>query len=463
MCRKGGKTDNGKKRKTKRKVTSDSRKLSKPVEEPSPASKRRDLAQASLIRSAKQSVKRELDHQSAVMTAKVTKDKKDDDEDPGDGAYEDVNVVPAGNEKETQVGLGDSTLNAPAPDLPKEGEGEMGPQAEGEKPIIDAASRDAISLLLKVDPARATFRTAGGVSLHNVTNKGLIRFAFKIKCSNNNEYGISPVYGFIDPMSSCPVKITRLPGIPKVDKMVIQWVQTTPGTTDPKEAFRSASPLTMQSVQVTLEMTDTYRPGIVFAPLSDMKASPIVAAPMVTAPRPVVQQLPPPKPVLPSLAPPKPSVPPLAPPKPSVPPLAPPKPSVPPLAPPKPSVPPPPAAQPFKPPPAVSLPKPAAPYTSQVPRPTPAPVSRPIPAPPLSPSLKPTPITAPLPPVAATRAKPSIDLVPMKPLSPPPKPFTVLPPKPGFGSMATVPPPRSAPPGGMQKAGAMSVYAIERK
>ncbi|VDO84397.1 unnamed protein product [Heligmosomoides polygyrus] len=115
-------------------------------------------------------------------------------------------------------------------------------------PIIDAAGPDALSstfvssLLVKVEPPKARFNTSGGVSMHNVTNKGLNRIVFKIKCSNNNEYGIHPVYGFIEGMSPVPIKITRLPGTPKEDRMVIQWTNATPDMKDPKEAFKSASP-----------------------------------------------------------------------------------------------------------------------------------------------------------------------------------------------------------------------------
>ncbi|VDO51206.1 unnamed protein product [Haemonchus placei] len=108
--------------------------------------------------------------------------------------------------------------------------------------------------MLKVQPPKATFNPIGGVSNHTVTNSGKTRLVFKIKSSNNNDYGIHPVFGFIEPSSSTVVKVTRLPGNPKEDKMIIQWVEA-PGTVkDPKEAFQLASPWLVQSMKVIMEV-----------------------------------------------------------------------------------------------------------------------------------------------------------------------------------------------------------------
>ncbi|KAK5985513.1 hypothetical protein GCK32_013893, partial [Trichostrongylus colubriformis] len=181
--------------------------------------------------------------------------------DLGDGEYEDVNIaIPKAAPAQQTALAADSELKTVVSAVPAE-DRVVDAAGEGEKPIIDATSKDAISLILKVEPPKATFKPSGGVSVHTITNKGLTRLVYKIKCSNNNEYGIHPVYGFIEPMSSSLVMITRLPGIPKEDKMVIQWVEAAADAKDPREAFKVASPWTTQSVRVTLEIIGDAAPA----------------------------------------------------------------------------------------------------------------------------------------------------------------------------------------------------------
>ncbi|ETN79056.1 hypothetical protein NECAME_10058 [Necator americanus] len=42
----------------------------------------------------------------------------------------------------------------------------------------------------------------GGASKHVLTNAGSSRMVFKVKCSNNSLFKVSPVYAFLDPGAS---------------------------------------------------------------------------------------------------------------------------------------------------------------------------------------------------------------------------------------------------------------------
>ncbi|XGW09346.1 hypothetical protein V3C99_011554, partial [Haemonchus contortus] len=363
-----------------------------------------------------------------VKTSKPIEQKEEaqgSDPGEGDGAYEDVNLV----ECQAPETLKGETVTEPLVKTvltevktepktePKPEEHVVDAAGEGEKPIVDAASKDALSLMLKVQPPKATFNPIGGVSNHTVTNSGKTRLVFKIKSSNNNDYGIHPVFGFIEPSSSTVVKVTRLPGNPKEDKMIIQWVEA-PGTVkDPKEAFQLASPWLVQSMKVIMEV--------------------VAGAPVVPESGAAIQALSPvAKPIAPVVAPPpaRSPVPIRAPPTPPGP--APVKPPVPPVA-----------AAPVLSPARSPLPIRAPPTT-----PGPAPVKPPVPpiaaAPPLSPlkPIVPPPAPkAPLPPISPGSPKPPV------PALPPPAFVKGPPPKPFVPGIPAAPVPSKGPPPGLGK------------
>uniref|UniRef100_A0A914Y247 MSP domain-containing protein n=1 Tax=Panagrolaimus superbus TaxID=310955 RepID=A0A914Y247_9BILA len=52
--------------------------------------------------------------------------------------------------------------------------------------------------------------SAGGSSTHQLVNSGASRLAFKVKSSNNTEYRLKPVFGFVEAGASAPLEITRL-------------------------------------------------------------------------------------------------------------------------------------------------------------------------------------------------------------------------------------------------------------
>ncbi|KAI6190547.1 Major sperm protein [Aphelenchoides bicaudatus] len=91
---------------------------------------------------------------------------------------------------------------------------------------------------LTVDPPAAAVPAAGGSSTHQLTNPGATKLAFKVKSSNNNEYRLKPVFGFVEPGASAPLEITRLAGAPKEDKLVIQFAEAGENT-DAQAVFKA--------------------------------------------------------------------------------------------------------------------------------------------------------------------------------------------------------------------------------
>ncbi|VDP26398.1 unnamed protein product, partial [Onchocerca flexuosa] len=64
--------------------------------------------------------------------------------------------------------------------------------------------------MLTVQPRAVQIHASGGTCVHKLVNTSLTRLAFKIKSTNNEVYRFKPVYGFIEPQSSCPVAIHKL-------------------------------------------------------------------------------------------------------------------------------------------------------------------------------------------------------------------------------------------------------------
>uniref|UniRef100_A0A914QQ05 MSP domain-containing protein n=1 Tax=Panagrolaimus davidi TaxID=227884 RepID=A0A914QQ05_9BILA len=92
---------------------------------------------------------------------------------------------------------------------------------------------------LAADPPAAAVPAAGGTSTHQLVNSGASRLAFKIKSSNNAQYRLKPVFGFVEPGASAPLEITRLAGPPKEDKMVVQFAEVAPDATDAQAPFKA--------------------------------------------------------------------------------------------------------------------------------------------------------------------------------------------------------------------------------
>ncbi|PAV81583.1 hypothetical protein WR25_03076 [Diploscapter pachys] len=94
---------------------------------------------------------------------------------------------------------------------------------------------------------------AGGTSTHKLVNGGAEKLMFKVKSSNNNEYRVKPVFGFVDAGGSTDLVVTRLAGAPKEDKLVVHFAPAPADATDAQAAFGSAQP----SGSVTIPLTAT--------------------------------------------------------------------------------------------------------------------------------------------------------------------------------------------------------------
>ncbi len=64
----------------------------------------------------------------------------------------------------------------------------------------------------------------------------------QVKASNNAQYTVKPVFGFVEPGAAAPLEITRKAGPPKDDKFVIQFAEAPADATDASAAFKSAAP-----------------------------------------------------------------------------------------------------------------------------------------------------------------------------------------------------------------------------
>ena len=96
---------------------------------------------------------------------------------------------------------------------------------------------------LIADPPAAQIPAAGGNSTHQLNNTGTDRLAFKVKSSNNNEYRIKPVFGFIEPGAATLLEITRTAGPPREDKLVVHFAVVAVDATEAKAAFEGAQPV----------------------------------------------------------------------------------------------------------------------------------------------------------------------------------------------------------------------------
>uniref|UniRef100_A0A7E4WA48 MSP domain-containing protein n=1 Tax=Panagrellus redivivus TaxID=6233 RepID=A0A7E4WA48_PANRE len=92
---------------------------------------------------------------------------------------------------------------------------------------------------LAADPPACQVPAAGGASTHQLVNSGASRLAFKVKSSNNNEYRLKPVFGFVEPGASAPLEVTRLAGAPKEDKLVVQFAEVAADATDAQAPFKA--------------------------------------------------------------------------------------------------------------------------------------------------------------------------------------------------------------------------------
>ncbi|CCD66599.1 MSP domain-containing protein [Caenorhabditis elegans] len=76
---------------------------------------------------------------------------------------------------------------------------------------------------LSLDPPVCPIQANGGVSTHKIINHCDKMLAYKIKSSNNSNYSVNTIFGLIQIGYTADLIITRKPGKPQADKLVIQF------------------------------------------------------------------------------------------------------------------------------------------------------------------------------------------------------------------------------------------------
>ncbi|CAI5442847.1 unnamed protein product [Caenorhabditis angaria] len=95
---------------------------------------------------------------------------------------------------------------------------------------------------LSLDPPVCPIQAMGGKSTHKMINHTDKIIAFKIKSSNNSNYSVNQIFGIIKVSETFTLVITRKPGKPQADKLVIQYVAIGEDVTDAKAVFATPNP-----------------------------------------------------------------------------------------------------------------------------------------------------------------------------------------------------------------------------
>uniref|UniRef100_A0A0N4Z1T3 MSP domain-containing protein n=1 Tax=Parastrongyloides trichosuri TaxID=131310 RepID=A0A0N4Z1T3_PARTI len=96
-------------------------------------------------------------------------------------------------------------------------------------------------MIITISPSILSIAASGGRATHKIRNNGVSRLAFKIKTSNNQNYKVRPVYGFIEPNGEVPMEIVRSEAPPKEDRLVLQFAEIPPEETNPQAPFQAAA------------------------------------------------------------------------------------------------------------------------------------------------------------------------------------------------------------------------------
>ncbi|CAK5026335.1 unnamed protein product [Meloidogyne enterolobii] len=98
-------------------------------------------------------------------------------------------------------------------------------------------------MAVQVEPAAIQVPASGGnVSLQLMNGNPEVRFAFKLKSSNNEHYRVNPVFGFVEPGAAAQVEVIRQNGPPKGDdKLEICFAGAPPDAGDAKAIFPPGS------------------------------------------------------------------------------------------------------------------------------------------------------------------------------------------------------------------------------
>uniref|UniRef100_A0A1I7X6P4 Major sperm protein n=1 Tax=Heterorhabditis bacteriophora TaxID=37862 RepID=A0A1I7X6P4_HETBA len=104
------------------------------------------------------------------------------------------------------------------------------------------------TLALSVVPPFAEFIEFGGASKHVLTNVGSARMAFKVKCSNNSFFKVSPVHSFLGSGASVDLQILRQEGPTRNDRLIIMYKEAKKGEKDPKKTFETKGEIAKKAI-----------------------------------------------------------------------------------------------------------------------------------------------------------------------------------------------------------------------
>ncbi|MFH4977849.1 hypothetical protein AB6A40_004558 [Gnathostoma spinigerum] len=132
---------------------------------------------------------------------------------------------------------------------------------EPESSVRKAMMKFAESPYITFEPKLIKWTMEGGQKSVKITNNTRSRQAIKIKCSDNAQYRVNPVFSFLDVGESIDIELLRTPGNPKNDKIVIVQAQAKPDETDPVPIFKRIGviplyftlPLTMEATAISGE------------------------------------------------------------------------------------------------------------------------------------------------------------------------------------------------------------------
>uniref|UniRef100_A0A914QXN4 MSP domain-containing protein n=1 Tax=Panagrolaimus davidi TaxID=227884 RepID=A0A914QXN4_9BILA len=95
---------------------------------------------------------------------------------------------------------------------------------------------------LTVEPPICTISSAGGKSKHKLFNQSSSRLAYKFKPSNNSNYSVNLISGFLKVGGIVDFEITRKAGKSKADKLVIMFNEAPADATDALKLFETNAP-----------------------------------------------------------------------------------------------------------------------------------------------------------------------------------------------------------------------------
>uniref|UniRef100_A0A914QER4 MSP domain-containing protein n=1 Tax=Panagrolaimus davidi TaxID=227884 RepID=A0A914QER4_9BILA len=108
---------------------------------------------------------------------------------------------------------------------------------------------------LAVEPPCCPISAAGGKSKHKLINQSSSRLAYKVKSSNNSNYGVNHIFGFVEVGGTVDFEITRKAGKPKADKLVIMFNEAPADATDASKFFEANAPKTELTGEFILKLS----------------------------------------------------------------------------------------------------------------------------------------------------------------------------------------------------------------